>query len=40
MIFTSFDMELYETDEKSMEWLDKAFAAPKSHVKVLARPIS
>lgn len=37
--FTRFDFELYETDESSMEWLDKGIAKNVSNVKVLATPL-
>ena len=35
-----FDMELFGTDEKSMEWLDHGVASNASNVKVLAKPIA
>ncbi len=37
--FTRFDMSLYETDKKSMEWYDTAFLTNRESVKVLAKPI-
>ena len=36
---TRFDLELYETDWSSMEWLDKSLARNISNVKVLAKPV-
>lgn len=36
---TQFDLELYETDRSSMEWLDKGIAKNASNVKVLAKPV-
>ena len=40
VFFADFDMELFETDEKSMEWLDHGVAKNAANVKVLARPIA
>lgn len=40
VFFAEFDMELFETDEKSMEWLDHGVASNASNVKVLAKPIA
>ena len=40
VFFADFDMELFETDEKSMEWLDHGVASNASNVKVLAKPIA
>ena len=40
VFFADFDMELFETDEKSMEWVDHGVAFNASNVKVLARPIT
>ena len=40
VFFAEFNMELFETDEKSMEWLDHGVASNASNVKVLAKPIS
>ncbi|KAL2803089.1 cytochrome P450 [Aspergillus granulosus] len=33
-VFSRFDMELYETDEKSMEWVDNVVSVNKEPVKV------
>ena len=38
VFFADFEMELYETDERSMEWLDHGVASNRSNVKVWARP--
>ena len=40
VFFGDFDMELYQTDEKSMEWLDHGIATNASNVKVLATPLT
>lgn len=37
--FGRFEMELFETDEKSMEWVNKGTAQNKSNVKVRAKPL-
>lgn len=37
--FSRFDLELYETDRSSMEWLEKALLKNASNVKVLAQPV-
>ncbi|KAF6227938.1 hypothetical protein HO133_007666 [Letharia lupina] len=37
--FGRFEMELFETDEKSMEWLDHGAALNASSVKVRAKPL-
>ena len=38
--FGSFEMTLFETDEKSMEWRDHSTAVNASHVKVKAKPLA
>ena len=38
VFFADFEMELFETDEKSMEWFDHGVASNASNVKVLATP--
>lgn len=38
VFFADFDMELFKTDAKSMEWLDHGVASNRSNVKVWARP--
>ena len=40
VFFAEFDMELFETDKKSMEWVDHGVATNASNVKVLAGPIT
>ena len=40
VFIAGFDMELFETDEKSMDWLDHGVATNASNVKVLAKPIA
>ena len=37
--FGRFEMELFETDEKSMEWRAHGTAVNASNVKVRARPL-
>ncbi|TGO51558.1 hypothetical protein BOTNAR_0352g00060 [Botryotinia narcissicola] len=37
LFFSRFEMELYETDARSMEWADRANAVNKSTVKVLVK---
>lgn len=37
--FGRFEMELFETDEKSMEWLDHGAALNASSVKVRAKSL-
>ena len=36
--FGRFEMELFETDEKSMEWVDHGTAVKASNVKIRAKP--
>lgn len=38
-VFGRFEIELFETDEKSMEWLDHGAAKNASNVKVRAKPL-
>ena len=40
VFLTNFDMELFETDEKSIKWLDHGIASNASDVKVLTKPIT
>ncbi|TGO39668.1 hypothetical protein BHYA_0049g00030 [Botrytis hyacinthi] len=37
LFFSRFEMELYETDARSMEWVDRGNAVNKSPVKVLVK---
>ena len=37
--FGWFEMELFETDEKSMEWRDRGTYAPKENVRVRAKAL-
>jgi cytochrome P450 len=37
-VFTRFDMELFETDDRTMEWIDTGFLRTLGHVKVRAWP--
>ena len=37
--FGRFEMELFETDEKSMEWREHGTAVNASNVKVRAKPL-
>ena len=37
--FGRFEMELFETDEKSMEWRENGTAKNASNVKVRAKPL-
>ena len=39
-IFGRFELELFETDEKSMEWRDHVTAVNMSNVKVRAKPLA
>lgn len=38
--FGRLSMELFETDESSMEWLDRSQAMNKSNVKVRVKPLA
>ena len=38
-IFGRFELSLFETEEKSMEWRDHASATNASNVKVRAKPL-
>ena len=38
-VFGAFELALFDTDEKSMEWLDHGSAVNASSVKVTAKPL-
>lgn len=37
--FSRFEMALYETDARSLEWVDHGQARNRAYVKVLAKPL-
>ena len=37
--FSRFEMALYETDARSLEWVDHGQARNRACVKVLAKPL-
>jgi hypothetical protein len=39
VLFSNFDLALYETNEESLEWKDQTLMVTKSHVMMHARPI-